>query len=160
MWSIYICIIIIICAIDLICVQRVFKMVSLGYICVLKKLLLFKNIYLFTYLAVLGPSCCMQNLSLWCTGSLVVTHNPSSMGRGDNEASWPSHSRSLEHGTEEEHFLIQINVNKTMTLIRNHIEMWTFESSTETETRAKCEEWNNRKDKGGPVSRKHTDVSV
>lgn len=62
-------------------------MVSLGYICVLKKLLLFKNIYLFTYLAVLGPSCYMQNLSLWCTGSLVVTHNPSSMGREDNEAS-------------------------------------------------------------------------
>ena len=82
------------------------------------------------------------------------------MGRGDNEASWPSQSRSLEQGAEEEYFLIQINVNKTVTLIRNHIEMWTFESSTETETRANCEEWNNKKDKGGPMSRKHTDVSV
>ena len=52
----------------------------------LEKLLLFLNIYLFTYLAVLGPSCCMQDLSLWCSGSLVVTHNPSSMGRGNSEA--------------------------------------------------------------------------
>ena len=81
------------------------------------------------------------------------------MGRGDSEASRPSHSRSLEQGAEEESFLIQINVSKTVTLIKNHIEMWTFESSTETETRAKCEEWNNRKNKGGPISRKHTDVS-
>ena len=81
-------IIIIICAIDLICVQRVFKIVSLGCICVcIKKSCFFFNIYLFPYLAVLGPRCCMQDLSLWCTGSLVVTHNPSSMGRGDNEAS-------------------------------------------------------------------------
>ena len=71
----------------------------------------------------LGPSCCMQALSLWCSGSLVVTHNPSFMGRGDSEASRPSHSRSLEQGAEEESFLIQINVSKTVTLIKNHIEM-------------------------------------
>ena len=51
-----------------------------------------------------------------------MTHNPSFMGRGDSEASRPSHSRSLEQGAEEESFLIQINVSKTVTLIKNHIE--------------------------------------
>lgn len=125
-------------------------------VCIRKVASFFKY---FIYLAVLGPSCCTQDLSLWCAGSLVVTHNPSSMGRGDSEASWASHSGSLEQGAEEENFLIQINVNKTVTLIKNHVEMWTFESSTETETRAKCEEWNNKKDEGGPISRRHTDVS-
>lgn len=45
-----------------------------------------------------------------------------------------------------------------MTLIKNHAERWTFESSTRTETGAKCEEWNSKKDKGGPMTRKHADV--
>lgn len=35
-----------------------------------------------------------------------------------------------------------------MTLIKNHAERWTFESSTKMETRAKCEEWKSKTKEG------------